>query len=81
MRIESANEAPIVYRESPDMRLSKLCRACGVPKPTSDFYTINDYAAIGMKSYPSARCKPCHNALRTHNRRERRARLMCGGSV
>ena len=54
-------------------RFEKLCRACGVTKPVSDFYTINDCAAIGRNRYPSARCKPCHNERTAENQRVRRA--------
>ena len=54
------------------LRFDKLCRACGATKLTSDFYKIVDYAKLGMTTYPSARCKPCHNARTAENQRVRR---------
>lgn len=55
------------------LQFDKLCRACGATKLTSDFYVIRDYAKLGMTSYPSARCKPCHNSRTAENQRARRA--------
>lgn len=53
---------------------TKFCRACGVTKLTSDFYTIRDYGSQRLLIYPSARCKPCHNESCRKNQAIRRAK-------
>lgn len=60
-------------RGIPYMRKSKLCGACGVEKPVEKFYRVHDEHSTSRDYwYPSARCKPCHNALRTVNRRAKK---------
>jgi len=63
-------------RVFPDMRVSKVCKACGIEKPVADFYRVYDESAsVKDYWYPSSRCKPCHNALRAENRRIRKEKL------
>ena len=60
-------------RGIPYMRASKLCGACGVEKPVGKFYRVHDVHSTSRDYwYPSARCKPCHNALRSENRRAKK---------
>lgn len=64
-------------RELPEYRSlflkrDKLCRACDTVKPVGEFYTVTDYTALGVTTYPSARCKPCHNKRTAYNQRLRR---------
>lgn len=63
-------------KKKPYLFISKLCKACGEFKKLWHFYRVKDRCANHLDSgywYPSARCKPCHNALRVENRRKAKA--------
>jgi hypothetical protein len=78
-RSDNVREIPvdpynILEQRSLWVKPDKLCRACETVKPVSDFYAVPDYSAVGITTYPSARCKPCHNRSRGASRKIQRAR-------
>lgn len=50
--------------------LTKTCKACGLDKHVSEFYTRRD----GTRTTHQARCMPCHNKMNSDYQKARRRR-------
>jgi len=73
---KSLEHPPMGDQKIPYVFISKRCAACGQFKKLWHFYRVKDESASVRRSwYPSARCKPCHNALRVQNRRDKKAQV------